>query len=54
MATVTPSASSVKSSSARLYLGPESLHHGRRELWSADRDFTRFEALSVSNPLVFA
>lgn len=28
------------------------LHHGVRELWSADRDFTRFEALTVRNPLV--
>lgn len=27
------------------------LHHGVRELWSADRDFTRFPALSVRNPL---
>ena len=28
------------------------LHHGVRELWSADRDFGRFPALSVLNPLV--
>jgi toxin-antitoxin system PIN domain toxin len=28
------------------------LHHGVRELWSADRDFTRFGALRVRNPLV--
>lgn len=28
------------------------LHHGVRELWSADRDFGRFPALSVRNPLV--
>jgi toxin-antitoxin system PIN domain toxin len=28
------------------------LHHGVRELWSADRDFTRFTALRVRNPLV--
>ncbi|MCC5888468.1 MAG: PIN domain-containing protein [Gammaproteobacteria bacterium] len=26
--------------------------HGVRELWSADRDFTRFPDLSVSNPCV--
>lgn len=28
------------------------LYHGVRELWSADRDFSRFAALRVSNPLV--
>jgi predicted nucleic acid-binding protein len=28
------------------------LQHGVRELWSADRDFGRFPALRVSNPLV--
>jgi len=28
------------------------LHHGVRELWSADRDFTRFPDLAVRNPLV--
>ena len=27
------------------------LHHGVRELWSADRDFSRFPGLRVSNPL---
>lgn len=27
-------------------------YHGVRELWSADRDFTRFSALTVRNPLV--
>lgn len=27
------------------------LHHGVRELWSADRDFSRFTALRVRNPL---
>jgi len=27
------------------------LHHGVRELWSADRDFSRFADLSVANPL---
>ena len=27
-------------------------HHGVRELWTADRDFTRFAGLSVRNPLV--
>jgi toxin-antitoxin system PIN domain toxin len=26
--------------------------HGVRELWSADRDFSRFPALTVRNPLV--
>jgi hypothetical protein len=28
------------------------LHHGVRELWTADRDFTRFAELTVRNPLV--
>jgi toxin-antitoxin system PIN domain toxin len=28
------------------------LHHGVTQLWSADRDFTRFPDLSVRNPLV--
>lgn len=28
------------------------LQHGVSELWSADRDFSRFPALRVSNPLV--
>jgi hypothetical protein len=27
------------------------LHHGVRELWSADRDFSRFTGLDVVNPL---
>ena len=27
-------------------------HHGVQELWSADRDFTRFPRLRVINPLV--
>jgi hypothetical protein len=27
-------------------------HHGVRELWSADRDFSRFPELPVRNPLV--
>jgi hypothetical protein len=26
--------------------------HGVRELWSADRDFSRFPNLKVKNPLV--
>jgi uncharacterized protein len=26
--------------------------HGVRELWSADRDFSRFTGLSVMNPLL--
>jgi uncharacterized protein len=28
------------------------LHHGVRELWSADRDFSRFPRLTVRNPLI--
>jgi uncharacterized protein len=28
--------------------------HGVRELWSADRDFSRFNALAVVNPLIHA
>jgi predicted nucleic acid-binding protein len=28
------------------------LHHGVRELWTADRDFSRFAALRTRNPLV--
>ena len=28
------------------------LHHGVSELWTADRDFSRFPALAVRNPLV--
>ena len=28
------------------------LNHGVRELWSADRDFSRFPGLVVVNPLV--
>jgi hypothetical protein len=28
------------------------LHNGIRELWTADRDFSRFPALQVRNPLV--
>lgn len=28
------------------------IHHGVSELWSADRDFSRFAALRVRNPLV--
>ena len=27
-------------------------HHGVQELWSADRDFTRFPGMKVSNPLI--
>jgi predicted nucleic acid-binding protein len=27
------------------------LYHGVEELWSADRDFTRFPTLAVRNPL---
>jgi len=27
-------------------------YHGVRELWSADRDFSRFPAIAVKNPLV--
>ena len=29
-----------------------SLHHGVRELWTADRDFSRFPDLDTRNPLV--
>jgi uncharacterized protein len=28
------------------------LSHGIRELWSADRDFSRFRELKITNPLV--
>lgn len=28
------------------------LHHGVTELWSADRDFSRFPGLKVRNPLI--
>jgi predicted nucleic acid-binding protein len=28
------------------------LTHGVRELWSADRDFSRFSSLRIRNPLV--
>lgn len=28
------------------------LHHGVRELWTADRDFSRFPGLKVINPLI--
>lgn len=28
------------------------LHHGVRELWTADRDFSRFAELATRNPLV--
>lgn len=28
------------------------LYHGVRELWSADRDFSRYPALRVHNPLI--
>ena len=28
------------------------LYHGVKELWSADRDFTRFTDVTVRNPLV--
>jgi predicted nucleic acid-binding protein len=26
--------------------------HGVRELWSADRDFTRFKGIRIVNPLI--
>jgi uncharacterized protein len=29
-----------------------SLAHGVRELWTHDRDFARFPALTVRNPLI--
>ena len=28
------------------------LHHGIKELWSADRDFTAFPPLRIKNPLI--
>jgi predicted nucleic acid-binding protein len=28
------------------------LHHGIRELWTADRDFSRFSNLKTSNPML--
>jgi len=28
------------------------MHHGVRELWSADRDFNRFGGLKIMNPLI--
>lgn len=28
------------------------IHHGVRELWTADRDFSRFPKLRIHNPLV--
>ncbi len=28
------------------------LHHGVQELWSADRDFSRFPGIEVRNPLI--
>jgi hypothetical protein len=34
--------------------GRRSAAHAVRELWSADRDFSRFAGLSVVNPLVAA
>jgi predicted nucleic acid-binding protein len=30
------------------------LHHGVRELWTADRDFSMFPQLKTHNPLVTA
>lgn len=30
------------------------LHHGVRELWTSDRDFSRFPALRTHNPLIEA
>jgi uncharacterized protein len=30
------------------------LHHGVRELWTADRDFSLFPQLTTRNPLVAA
>jgi toxin-antitoxin system PIN domain toxin len=29
-------------------------HHGIEELWSADRDFSRFPGVAVRNPLLFS
>jgi toxin-antitoxin system PIN domain toxin len=28
------------------------LHHGVKELWTADRDFSRFSGLTIRNPLI--
>jgi len=28
------------------------IHHGARELWTADRDFSRYASLRTTNPLV--
>jgi len=28
------------------------MHHGVRELWTADRDFSRYRGLDARNPLV--
>ena len=28
------------------------LHHGVREIWTADRDFRRFDGLAATNPLI--
>jgi predicted nucleic acid-binding protein len=30
------------------------LHHGVSELWTADRDLSRFKGLKVINPLIDA
>jgi toxin-antitoxin system PIN domain toxin len=47
--------STAKATGARVHDGRVAalcLHHGVRELWSADRDFSRFPALRVRNPLM--
>ena len=52
---LTETLSSAKAAGAKVHdarIAALCLHHGVRELWSADRDFSRFPALSVRNPLV--
>lgn len=51
---LTETLSAAKATGARVHDGRIAslcLHHGVRELWSADRDFSRFPALTVRNPL---
>ena len=47
--------SSARTTGAKIHDGRIAalcLHHGVRELWSADRDFSRFPALRIRNPLM--
>ena len=51
---LTETLSAAKAAGAKVHDGRIAalcLHHGVRELWSADRDFSRFGALEVRNPL---